>query len=149
MAALLTSDGFHVERRGGAQPDGGVDLIATKDSTPMLIQCKHWQTWLLQERVIREMLGSMSHFEVRHGAIYTLKGWTKNAAAFADQHQIALVNSTTLAALASRRLSTPRLDELLKSRNHHCPKCESIMVWRVGNFTPFWGCPNSRAATAS
>jgi len=87
-AALLGADGFQVERKGGAQPDGGVDLIATKASARMLVQCKHWRTWTLQERVVREMLGSMSHFGVDRGAIYTLKGWTKPAAAFAEQHCI-------------------------------------------------------------
>jgi hypothetical protein len=33
-AALLRSEGFSVERKGGAQPDGGVDLIATKNGEP-------------------------------------------------------------------------------------------------------------------
>ncbi len=139
-AALLRTEGFDVERKGGAQPDGGVDLIATKGEERLLVQCKHWRTWMVQEKVIREMLGSMTHFGVTRGAIYTLKGWTSPAGDFARQHQIALVDEAELVRRALARLSADQLDQLLKSREHHCPKCESPMIWREGDFTPFWGC---------
>ena len=139
-AALLWSEGFEVERKGGAQPDGGVDLIATKDGVGRLIQCKHWKTWEIKEKVVREMLGSMTHFQVNQGAIYTLKGWTAPAWQFAEQHQITLVDGVELATRAARVLSKEVLDELLNCATHHCPKCESAMIWRTGDFEPFWGC---------
>lgn len=139
-AALLQADGFVIERKGGAQPDGGVDLIVEKSGTRALIQCKHWRTWQVQERVIREMLGSMSHFGVRQGAVYTLKGWTVPAAQFAALHDITLVNGDELAQGAALQFSLAKLDELLRPREHHCPKCESIMVERSGAFGSFWGC---------
>jgi hypothetical protein len=139
-AALLRSDGFAVERKGGAQPDGGVDLIAARATERRLVQCKHWRTWVVQEKVVREMLGSMTHFEVNRGAIYTLKGWTKPAAAFAAGHAIELVDGAALARAALARLSPTELDQFLKPREHHCPKCESPLVLRTGAFTAFWGC---------
>ncbi len=139
-AALLTADGFAVERKGGAQPDGGVDLIVTKDGGRALIQCKHWRTWTVQERVVREMLGSMTHHGVRQGAIYTLKGWTEPAARFAAEHDITLVNGDELAKSAAFQLTPTQLEAVLDTRQHHCPKCESPMLWKEGNFTPFWGC---------
>ncbi len=139
-AALLRADGFAVERKGGAQPDGGVDLIAEKGGVRVLVQCKHWRTWTVQEKVVRELLGSMTHFGVSEGALYTLKGWTGPAGAFAATHAISLANDRDLAERASRLLPQPQLDELLDQRVHHCPRCESPMVWREGNFTPFWGC---------
>jgi hypothetical protein len=140
-AALLQADGFNVERKGGAQPDGGVDLLVEKGGARALIQCKHWRTWTVQEKVVREMLGSMTHFNVQQGTIYTLKGWTEPAAQFAAQHSITLVNGAELAASAASQLSAERLETLLRSREHHCPKCESVMLWKTGNFEPFWGCP--------
>jgi hypothetical protein len=100
-AALLRADGFDVERKGGAQPDGGVDLVVRKGEQSALIQCKHWRGWVVQERVVREMLGSMTHFGVKQGAIYTLKGWTKPAEQFAKAHAITLVNGDELAASAA------------------------------------------------
>ncbi len=139
-AALLRADDFNVERKGGAQPDGGVDLVVEKEGATGLIQCKHWKTWVIQERVVRELLGSMTHFKVANGAIYTLKGWTDPAARFAAEHAITLVNGDELAESAHHLLTPGQLDEILGTFVHHCPKCESTMVWRTGNFTPFWGC---------
>ncbi|HEX2853752.1 MAG TPA: restriction endonuclease [Opitutaceae bacterium] len=139
-AALLSSDGFTVERKGGAHPDGGVDLIAVKGTERILVQCKHWRTWTVQEKVIREMLGSMTHFGATRGAIYTLNGWTKPAAGFAAQHSIELVDGESLSRRAETRLPVELLERLLNTREHHCPKCEAPMVWRTGNFKSFWGC---------
>jgi Holliday junction resolvase len=147
-AALLRSEGYEVERKGGAQPDGGVDLVATKNRESLLVQCKHWRTWTVQEKVIRELLGSMTHFKVNRGALYTLNGWTQPAGAFAAEHQIVLADARALADRAVKQLPANRLEELLNRRDHHCPKCESPMVWRTGNFEPFWGCstyPRCRA----
>ena len=44
IARLLTLEGFTVEVQGGAQADGGVDLIAHNPATgaTQLIQCKFW-----------------------------------------------------------------------------------------------------------
>ncbi|MFA6961950.1 MAG: restriction endonuclease [Opitutaceae bacterium] len=147
-ATLLRSEGFSVERRGGAQPDGGVDLVATKNGESMLVQCKHWKTWTVQERVIRELLGSMTHYQVKRGALYVLKGATRPAQTFAAQHDIHVADSSNLAERARNTLTYSELSDILSSRDHHCPKCESLMVWRTGNFTPFWGCstyPRCRA----
>lgn len=139
-AALLRAEGYSVERKGGAQPDGGVDLVATKDAEAMLVQCKHWRTWSVQEKVIRELLGSMTHYQVRRGALYVLKGATRPATAFAGQHGIVICEGRDLASRAQGRLADSELTALLSSREHHCPRCESPMIWRTGNFTPFWGC---------
>ena len=139
-AALLRSEGYDVERKGGAQPDGGVDLVAIKNGESMLVQCKHWRTWTVQEKVIRELLGSMTHFKVNRGALYTLKGWTPPAGAFAAEHGIILADASSLASRALTQLPADYLSELLTGRHHHCPKCESPMVRRTGNFEPFWGC---------
>lgn len=105
----------------------------------LLIQCKHWRSSAVQEKVVRELLGSMTHFRVTRGAIYTLKGATIPAAAFAVQHGITIVDRVELARRAAR-LSDAELETMLRPRTHHCPKCESPMVWRTGNFPSFWGC---------
>jgi len=138
--ALLTSEGYTVERRGGAHPDGGVDLIATKDNDTILVQCKHWKTWEIKPKTVREMVGTMKINHVDGGAIYTLKGASKAALELATQQGISIEEGNALAARALSRLSKKHLDDILNADVHHCPKCEAEMVWREGKFTPFWGC---------
>ena len=137
---LLSNEGYAVERKGGAQPDGGVDLVAIKESDTILVQCKHWKTWEIKPKTVREMLGTMSINKTNKGVIYTLKGASKTASELAVQQGIGIEAGHGLADRALRQLSKEQLDSILKTDVHHCPKCEAEMVWREGNFKPFWGC---------
>ncbi|MGB0743167.1 MAG: restriction endonuclease [Opitutales bacterium] len=139
-ATILEAEGFEVERKGGASPDGGVDLVARKNQTRTLIQCKHWQTWKVREPVIRQLLGSMVDFDVSKGAVFFSGESTEPAKDFAAKHGIGLVDGYQLAERALKALSENSLNSILKCEVHHCPKCESEMVWRTGDFKPFWGC---------
>lgn len=139
-SSLLDSEGFEVERKGGASPDGGVDLVVTRNGTKTLVQCKHWRTWKVKEPVVRQMLGSMVDFEVNRGAIFTLLGWTQPALELAQKHGIGMVNGDDLAARAIKSLSESQLSQVLRTDVHHCPKCEAPMLWKTGDFKPFWGC---------
>jgi HJR/Mrr/RecB family endonuclease len=139
-AALLQADGFVVERKGGAHADGGVDMIATKDGVKVLVQCKHWRRWALKEGVVRELLGAMSHFQVKQGALYTLKGWTAPAARFADDNAIALINGDQIAAAALQKLTPAQLSQFLEPDQHLCPKCDAVMIQRSGTFRSFLSC---------
>ena len=82
----------------------------------------------------------LTHYQAKRGALYVLKDATRPAEAFAQQHGITIRDGRDLAGRAKAQLSEVKLNELLNSRDHHCPKCESRMVWRTGDFTPFWGC---------
>lgn len=139
-AALLRSEGYTVERKGGAHPDGGVDLIAIKDSDTMLVQCKHWKTWDIKPKTVREMIGTMMINKTNKGALYILKGATIAAKELAIQQGILIEEGYSLANRALRQLTKEQLDKILNTYVHHCPKCEAEMVWREGNFKPFWGC---------
>jgi len=139
-ATLLRSEGYTVKRKGGAHPDGGVDLIATKDSDSILVQCKHWKTWEIKPKIVREMIGSMTINQTSKGAIYTIKGPSKAALQLALQQKIQIEEGYGLADRALRNFSKEQLDAILRTDIHHCPKCEAEMVWREGNFKPFWGC---------
>ncbi|MCC5789795.1 MAG: restriction endonuclease [Opitutales bacterium] len=139
-AAILRAEGFGVERRGGANPDGGVDLIAEKNKTRTLIQCKHYRKWKIKEPTVRQLLGSMVDFKVDRAAIFFYGEATQPAVTMARKHGIGLVDGVSLSERAEKNLSQPDLDQLLKTGIHHCPKCESPMVLRTGNFKTFWGC---------
>jgi hypothetical protein len=77
--------------------------------------------------------------KVKQGAIYSMKQWTQPAAEFARKHGIQMVDGAQLAERALTTLSRGMLDQILNNNTHHCPKCESPMVYRTGKFKPFWG----------
>jgi len=139
-AEILEREGYRVERKGGAKADGGVDLVAFKDGQSVLIQCKQWRTWKVKENIVRELLGSMTHYQVARGALYTLCGATGPAAIFASKSAIEIINATDLARRALARFSESELTARLDEPEHLCPKCDAPMIWRTGNFDPFFGC---------
>src|SRR5437773_5834679 len=50
IAALYRNLGYTVARRGGANPDGGIDLILENAVGRVAVQCKHWRTRKIRER---------------------------------------------------------------------------------------------------
>jgi restriction system protein len=139
-AAILSREGWKVTRRGGAAPDGGVVLIAENANGKMLVQCKAWRKWRVNEQTVRELLGSMTDFGVSTGALYTLAGWTQPASELAERHSILLRDSRQLAKRARNCLSDGDLGRFLDASVHYCPRCDARMVPRAGEYGPFWGC---------
>jgi hypothetical protein len=140
-AALLGAHGSNVERKGGAHPDGGVDIIVTSAAGERtLVQCKHWRSWKVKEGTVREMLGAMTHVGASRGEIRTLLGWTAPAETLAQLHHINLLDGEALARDARAFLDNEELEALLDPDNKRCPKCDGAMALRTGNFKSFWGC---------
>jgi hypothetical protein len=139
-AAILSAEGWNVQRTGGARPDGGKDIIARRNGHSVFVQCKHWRTWKVQEKVVRELIGSMSIAGIASGAIHALNGFTDGARLLAASSGVLLHDGPSLARRAYVRLSEGDLSGLLAAEPHLCPKCESTMVLRTGRFDPFWGC---------
>jgi len=77
-------------------PDGGVDLIATKERETYFIQCKHWQAEQVGVKVVRELLGVMTSAGATGGIVVTSGEFTKDAAAFARANKIVLLDGREL-----------------------------------------------------
>jgi restriction endonuclease Mrr len=52
--------GYSVTRHGGANPDGGIDLIIQKDGQSVAIQCKQWKMRNVGVKTVREFLGALT-----------------------------------------------------------------------------------------
>jgi restriction system protein len=139
--------GYSVERRGGAHPDGGIDLVITNDGERTAIQCKHRKTWNVGVKTVREFLGALADAGLKRGALVTLGGYTAEAAQLAQKHGIELIHEPVQPPLLEQTdaLSDPKIQTTLADRRKFCPKCESEMVlWtatrgsKVGQ--RFWGC---------
>jgi HJR/Mrr/RecB family endonuclease len=139
--------GYTVTRRGGANPDGGIDLVIEKDAQRSAVQCKQWKTWNVGVKSVREFLGALTDGGIQKGIFITLCGYTGEAKKLAEKHGIEIVNETGLAHMLES--TDARFDSevlaILRHKCKFCPKCESEMVRRTATKGPgagkqFWGC---------
>jgi restriction system protein len=147
VSELCRLDGFSVERLGGANPDGGIDLMLRQEGRTVATQCKHWRNRQLGVRHVREFIGAMADKEIREGTFVTLCGPTEDAKALAERHGIAILGEAELTAMleAADWKFNPEIQSLLASEDKTCPKCERKMVLRTagrgeGAGRKFWGC---------
>jgi restriction system protein len=139
--------GYTVTRRGGANADGGIDLVIEKDGHRSAVQCKQWKKWSVGVKAVREFLGALTDAGIQKGIFITLRGYTGDAKRLAEKHGIEIVNEVGLAQMLE--LTDYRFDpdtlSILGDRHKFCPKCESEMVLRtatkgIGAGNEFWGC---------
>lgn len=144
---IYKKKGYIVTRRGGANPDGGIDLIVKKDGQCAAVQCKQWKTWNVGVKAIREFLGALTDAGIQKGIFITVRGYTGEARQLAEKHGIEILNETGLARMldATDGRFDPHVLELLHDTRKFCPKCERELVVRTAEKGPnrggkFWGC---------
>jgi HJR/Mrr/RecB family endonuclease len=147
VALLYRKLGYTVTSRGGANPDGGIDLVIEKDGQRSAVQCKQWKSWNIGVKTVREFLGALTDAQIQKGIFVTLCGYTGEAKQLADKHGIEIVNGKGLAGMIESAgiSSDPEALALLHDTKKFCPKCENGMVLRTakkgtGAGRQFWGC---------
>ena len=147
VALVYRKQGYAVSRRGGANPDGGIDLVIEKNGTRTAVQCKHWKTWNVGVKAVREFLGALTDAGIQRGLFITLGGYTGDAKRLADKHGIEVVNEAGLARMLESTDANfdPVAQEILRDTRKLCPKCERELVLRTASKGPgagkqFWGC---------
>lgn len=139
--------GYTVARRGGANPDGGIDLVIEKDGQRSAVQCKQWKNRQVGVKAVREFLGALTDAGIQQGIFVTLCGYTEEAKQLAEKHGIEIVDETSLAQIleSTDARFDPEMLAILRDPRKLCPKCESEMVLRTagkgaGAGQQFWGC---------
>ena len=136
--------GFAVTRLGGANPDGGVDLILKSTTEESIVQCKHWRKQMVGVRHIREFLGTLTDQKIPKGIFVTLAGYTEDARQLAHKHGIQIFKETDVIEMLEESGLTysKEISKLLSDKTKTCPKCEHEMVLRTarGTGNRFWGC---------
>lgn len=146
VVALFEASGYRTEHRGGANPDGGIDLVVENADGRVAVQCKHWGKWKCGVAVVRELMGSMLHDGIPQGYLIATE-ITPDARELAAKHSIGIMVREELIRWIEGALagddSTVR--DALENSAKLCPKCGSKMVQRTarkgrnaGN--TFWGC---------
>ena len=152
--------GYKVTEQGGAQPDGGVDLILRKGSETFLVQCKQWKAYKVGVDVVRELYGVMAARGAAGGFVVTSGSFTSDAKAFAEGRNVMLLEGPKLFGLiqqakaslnaglaaapsAKARAAVPAPMPVASAPV--CPVCASSMVRRTAKKgtnagSQFWGC---------
>ena len=141
------TQGYSVRRVGGAKADGGVDIILEHQGKRYVIQCKHWKTWRVGVKEMREFLGTLTDTRIPNGIYITTRGYTDEARDFASKHHIQLFEEAQLVQCILDLEATQRqaVSELLADRRKFCPRCESEMFVKEARKgrnpgSKFWGC---------
>lgn len=155
VGEVYRNRGYQVERTGGNGPDGGIDLKLQKDGRTTLVQCKHWKTWKVGVKTVRELFGVMCAEHAHAGILMTSGRFTEEARRFAQGKAIELVEQEQFIQLIQefqRELRGEAKPETSKPETSktsatapHCPRCNSSMVLRTAKAgakagRPFWGC---------
>ena len=94
---LETGQAFSNAASGG--PDGGVDLVLSRDREKYLVQCKQWKAFKVGVAVVRELYGVMAAQGAAGGFVVTSGSFTAEATAFAAGRNVQLVDGTKLYAM--------------------------------------------------
>ena len=147
VALIYRKLGDEVERRGGANADGGLDLLLRRNGLTLGVQCKHWKTWQVGVKSVREFLGALTAAGLKEGIFVSLGKFTPDAATLATRHGIQLVDARDLADLVDRAgvRADPEFLRALTNPDKYCPRCESRLVLRTATKgdnagQQFWGC---------
>ena len=143
--------GFEVAERGGAEPDGGIDLVVAKGDERFLVQCKQWRAQSVSVSVVRELYGVMAAERVTGGYVVTSGTFSMDAKKFAAGRNIELIDGAGLDVfLREGRGAAPvaaRTEAKVKSmpKPPMCPTCGEAMVLRTAKKgsnvgRSFWGC---------
>lgn len=151
VAESFRQKGYRVVERGGAGPDGGVDLELYLGKDKYLVQCKHWKTYQVGVAIVRELYGVMAAEGAVGGFVVASGAFTQDARAFAEGRSIELVDARSLKRLVGAPATAPapasKLSKVaVAADTPNCPVCNSPMVKRPAKRGPnaggfFWGCP--------
>ena len=160
--------GYRVTENGGGGPDGGIDLILTKNNEEFLVQCKQWKAFRVGVSVVRELYGVMAARGSTGGFVVTSGRFTDDARAFAEGRNVHLVDGLALFAAIrqtrplrpGRSVSTPQPAQRLVTASKMtavgaaCPQCGSAMVQRTARKgdragSQFLGCSTFPACRGS
>ena len=139
--------GYRVVENDGAGPDGGIDLVISRDGKRWLVQCKQYLARKVGVKVVREMFGLVAAEQAAGGIVITSGTFTRDAERFAAGKLLELVNGERLdqmvAGVQKSGVSFDVPDE--KKAPPACPVCGGKMVSRVakkGKYIgkQFWGC---------
>src|SRR3989454_8341534 len=97
LGEVYRRQGYEVRQRGGPVSDGGADLELHKGDEKLLVQAKHWKTWVVRLPQVRELWGAVAD-EHADGAIFVTSGsFTEDARRWTAGKNLTVVDGHELA----------------------------------------------------
>jgi restriction system protein len=127
--------GYAVEHCGG-KGDEGIDLMATRGSDTIAIQCKRFNDAPVTPSQVRDFFGAMVAAHATQGAFVTTSFFTEAARGFAEAQSIELVDRAGLHAWLVRGKAGARV--------RACGKCGAAAS-SLGEWTRAWICATCKA----
>lgn len=103
--------GYTVKETGGGGADGGIDLEMRLNGQKYLVQCKQWKAFKVGVQVVREFFGVMVANGAKGGFIVTSGVFTEDAANFAEDKNITLIDGDKLVKIISAALAAQPLEK--------------------------------------
>jgi len=144
---MLVSEAFRKQgykvRETPYGPDGGVDLVLSKDDKKILVQCKHWKTQKVGVKTVRELYGVLTASDADEVNIVCSGQFTNDAKAFVKDKPIYLVDGNVLADLIQDVMDVEH--DSSSTQSVCCPVCGSDMTLRLAQKgsnvgKQFYGC---------
>ena len=126
IAEAFRREGF-VTNLTDPGPDGGVDLVLTRERERWFVQCKQWRTRLVGVKPVRELAGVISAAGVTGGIVVCSGDFTSSARAFARQAGIRLIDGAAL----SKMVVSGKTESSPAGASSDCPSCGSQLVRRI------------------
>ena len=159
LAEVYRQKGYEVEETGGGGADGGIDLKLFRDGRTTIVQCKHWKTWKVNVKPVRELFGVMTAERADSAIFITSGGYTSDALKFAEGKPIELIDQhgfLDLVRCFQKELQDHYGVEPVNAHTDkempaaakippNCPMCQSPMKLRTAKKgknagSQFWGC---------
>lgn len=102
VGEAFRQQGYAVEETGQGGADGGVDLALRKNGQRTIVQCKQWRAQRVGVQVVREMFGILVDQGATAVKIVALGSYTPDAAAFARNKPIELIDGRKLLSTVTR-----------------------------------------------
>jgi len=141
VGELFRRDGWQVTETGRQDgPDGGIDLLLTRNGERRIVQCKRWTSWQVGVDDVRAFAGSLMAEGASggDGIFVTLSDFTEHAREAARKTGMTLLDRADL------------FDRVERVRRHEpCPICHEPMLFDR-SVRGWWfrcitsGCPGKR-----
>ena len=150
VEALFQQAGFETQSQSHGA-DEGIDVWLYSRNQPgspvSIVQCKHWSGKRVGVDKIRELRGVMASKDIRRGQFATTSTFTPEAAAFARDNGINLLDVDGLLALIGKRTAEQQAALLTVATEGEywrptCVNCGVKMLERTprNGGSAFWGC---------